>query len=225
MIIVINQEARIFKQKLIDSKKSGLVLDIDETLSYTISYWVTEMQKLFGNPENLSVQDLIAKYRYTQNIPYWQTPEALKWMEKSRENNALQEQLPLIKNSNHFVEKINNIIPIVGYITIRPRNVIPGTINWLRKHNFPNVDILARPINIPSSEGNQWKAEILHFLYPQVCGIIDDSQSVAEKLDKNYQGVVFLYNNSETVRNDINVIPCRTWKNVYYSIKSFHSDK
>ena len=42
----------------------GLGVDIDETLSWTVGYWMEEMQKLFGNPESLSVRDMVAKYRY-----------------------------------------------------------------------------------------------------------------------------------------------------------------
>lgn len=37
----------------------GLALDIDETLSFTLGTWISEMQRLFGNPENLTAKDLI----------------------------------------------------------------------------------------------------------------------------------------------------------------------
>lgn len=102
-MLVLEQDIKQFKQKLESEGKNGLVLDIDETLSWTIGYWVQEMQKNFGNPENLSINDLILKYRYTQNVPYWQTSEALEWMENARENDLLQIELPLIKNSNCMV--------------------------------------------------------------------------------------------------------------------------
>jgi len=38
----------------------------DETLSWTIGYWIEEMQNKFGNPENLTVKEMVEKYRYTQ---------------------------------------------------------------------------------------------------------------------------------------------------------------
>ena len=41
--------------------KAGLGVDIDETLSWTVGHWVKEMQKLFGNPEGLSVKELVDK--------------------------------------------------------------------------------------------------------------------------------------------------------------------
>lgn len=56
------------KQKLISENRKGIALDIDETLSWTIGYWVEKMQELFGNPENLTVRQLIEKYRYTQTF-------------------------------------------------------------------------------------------------------------------------------------------------------------
>ena len=64
--------------------KTGLGVDIDETLSWTVGHWAKEMQKLFGNPEGLSAKELVDKYSYTQNVPYWQSEEALKWMEEKR---------------------------------------------------------------------------------------------------------------------------------------------
>jgi hypothetical protein len=42
------------------------VLDIDETLSWTIAFWVERMQKLFGNPERLSVKEMAEKYKLAQ---------------------------------------------------------------------------------------------------------------------------------------------------------------
>ena len=58
------------KNQKIPRMKSGIAVDIDETLSWTVGYWFKEMIKLFGNPEKLSVKKLISKYRYTQNVPY-----------------------------------------------------------------------------------------------------------------------------------------------------------
>lgn len=51
-------------------KTIGLAVDIDETLSWTLKYWVEKMAEKFGNPENLSVLEIIKKYRYSQNVPY-----------------------------------------------------------------------------------------------------------------------------------------------------------
>jgi hypothetical protein len=219
---MINKEVEQFKQKLIDEKKEGLILDIDETLSWTIGYWVCEMQKHFGNPENLSIKNLIKRYHYTQNVPYWQTPKALEWMENARENDLLQEELSLIENSNDMVQKINQIIPIVGYLTIRPQSVLSGTTHWLNKHNFPSEPIITRPKDVISSEGNIWKAEVLHFLYPQVVGIVDDNPSVVEKLPSDYKGTVYFYDNDKCMREDINIIPCKTWSDVHYHVNLLH---
>ena len=94
----------------------GLAVDIDETLSWTIGYWVEQMQKEFGNPENLTVTELVKKYRYTQNVPYWQSKEALDWMEYHRNSNEVQEKLPLIEGSPVILNKISKIIHYLDYI-------------------------------------------------------------------------------------------------------------
>ncbi|MBI2411554.1 MAG: hypothetical protein HYV32_06710 [Candidatus Kerfeldbacteria bacterium] len=192
----------------------GLAVDIDETLSWTIGYWVEQMQMHFGNPEQLSVQELVAKYQYTQNVPYWQTEEALQWMEDQRNSDELQTKLPLIPDSNTTLREINNIIPVVAYITIRPESVVNGTQHWLNAHGFPSAEIIARPSNIPTNKGNQWKADTLQQLYPQVIGIIDDSPHVVESLSADYPGEVYFYNTAKPKRTDIRIIPCPTWQDV-----------
>lgn len=208
------------KTNLTAKKIQGIALDIDETLSWTIGYWVENMQKKFGNPENLTIKELIEKYRYSQNVPYWQTETAMKWMEKHRNSNEIQEVLPLIENANIIVQKINKIIPVVAYITTRPTSVIDGTKKWLKKHEFPDVEIIARPLNIHLSDGNKWKADVLEKLYPQIMGIIDDNPEVVNHLSGYYEGTVLLYDSKQSPRNDIRIIPCSNWEIVLKKIQS-----
>ncbi len=209
-----------FKQNLATSNSKGLVLDIDETLSWTIGYWIEQMQKKFGNPENLSIREMAIKYRYTQNVPYWQTPDALNWMEQARENDKMQESMTLIADANHYVQEISSIIPLVGYLTTRPRTVIEGTRKWLARHNFPKLDVLARPAEVTSEDGDKWKAATLDFLYPQVVGIIDDKLAVANSLPESYQGTFFLYGSSSCKPTLRKIIPCQSWPDVYAQIKT-----
>lgn len=214
------------KKQLAADKKSGLGLDIDETLSWTLGYWFEELKKKFGNPENLSTKEIIAKYRYSKNVPYWQTPEALNWMEEQRNSNDVQTQLPLIENANHGVQKIMLLEPIVAYITTRPESVVEGTKQWLVKHNFPALPIIARDADIVHSSGNQWKAKILAELYPQVSGIIDDNPELVEKLPTDYHGTIYLYDvENAPKQTSLDVVACKTWDNVYDAIKLRHSQK
>ena len=210
--LMIDQEVRDFKQKLVEKNKKGLVLDIDETLSWTMGIWVEQMQQKFGNPENLSIKEMAAKYRYADRVPYWQTPEAWEWIGKACEDNQMQEEFAPIAEAKDGVEKLQTILQIVGYLTTRSRGVLEGTKVWLEKNNFPNLEVLARPKRVTNAEGDKWKAEVLNFLYPQVRGIVDDKLAVAEYLPKGYQGTVFLYNNKEANVKDIKVVPCPTWE-------------
>lgn len=218
---MLDNAAFLFKSKLRKANKSGIVLDIDETLSWTIGHWVGEMQLLFGNPEGLTVKELIKKYRYTQHVPYWQTKEAVNWMVDAIYSNELQERLPLIEDANLFVQRINKIVPVVGYVTVRPVDVIPGTKRWLKKHKFPDVEVIAKPKNIKRLDGNKWKAGVINDLYPEVVGIIDDNPSLVQCLPEGYKGTVYLYDydNKESLREDIKVYTCKTWKDVHTKVK------
>ncbi|HPX64183.1 MAG TPA: hypothetical protein PLA53_01990, partial [bacterium] len=196
----------------------GLAVDIDETLSWTVGFWVEAMQQKFGNPENLTIKEMVAKYRYTQNVPYWQSPEALEWMAAKINSNEIQEGLPLIDGSSVYLNKIKQIIPIVAYITVRPVKVLEGTKNWLKKHNFPLAPVICRPNDIDHGDGHQWKATVLESLYPNVLGIIDDNPKLLSFLNKNYRGKVFLYDHHDNFGLSF-VIACRDWPTTYQAVK------
>lgn len=202
--------------------KYGLALDIDETLSRTNISWMTALSKACGNPENLTPEELVAKYRYTQNVPYWQTDEANTLMHEMLHANDYQVEIDLIKNANHVVNEIDKLIPIVAYITARPSSVIDGTKRWLKKHGFPDATIITRPDNVSIDERSVWKAKVLHEMYPHVLGIVDDHAELASHLPENYQGTLFLYDATDHERNSINIIPCKTWDDVRSAVNHLH---
>lgn len=207
-----------FKKYLKENKLSGLVLDIDETLSWGVYYWVKEMQVIFGNPERLTVEEMVAKYRYTQNIPYWQNSKTCRWMWQAIKSNEINENLPLIKNADLIVQKINKIIPIIGYLTIRPKSVMTGTKRWLSKFRFPEAPIIPRPNHVSFKRGNEWKAKSLVYLYQEVVGIVDDNPKLLNFLPHEYKGRIYLYNNTDNQRRDLKVYPCLTWETVWQRI-------
>lgn len=196
----------------------GLAVDIDETLSWTIGYWVKQMQEKFGNPENLSIKEIIEKYRYAQNVPYWQSDEVLEWIDEKIHSNECQEELPLIEGANVYLNKIKRIVNISAYITIRPEAVLAGTQKWLDKHDFPQAPIICKPGDIERENGNKWKAGVLEKLYPNVLGIIDDNAKLLEYFKEDYKGIIFLYDHTAD-DSKFNVVPCKHWLNVYEQVK------
>jgi len=206
--------------------KKGVALDIDETLSWTLGSWMKELQSLFGNPENLSIPDLIAKYRYSQNVPYWQTPEALEWMESKRNDNDFQTEIGLMPGALEGVLELNKIIPIKAYLTIRPEGVCDGTQKWLKKHGFPDAEIIARPNHIPHTDGNEWKAVKLLKLYPEIAGIVDDNAGLIKFLPKDYKGYIFLYTHKNVPTDSPpSVYACPDWKSVVSKARKIFTNK
>ena len=131
-------------------------------------------------------------YLYTQNVPYWQSEDALKWMEENRASNEVQRQLPLIEGAGTYLNAIHKIISVAAYITIRPESVMEGTAEWLRRHNLPDAQVICMPNKLKTEEGNMWKATLLGKLYPAVKGIIDDNAGLLKHLPADYKGI-FLY--------------------------------
>lgn len=208
------------KQKLEEKNIKGIALDIDETLSWTIGYWVEKMQTLFGNPENLSVEELIKKYRYTQNVPYWQTEEAFEWMSEQMNSNNLQKELPLIENADKFVQDLNEIVPVVAYVTVRPDSVASGTREWLKKHKFPEADLISRPRFVTKKDGNAWKSDVLYFLQDSVIGIVDDNIGLVEEMRDDYSGTIYLYSHEKIgFETNFKTVACKSWKDVIANVK------
>lgn len=214
-----SKEVVSLKRKLKKAGIKGLALDIDETLSFTIKVVVEKLMEKLGNPEKLTAVEISKKYRHTNNIPYWQSDEATKILEDIIHSSEAQKDLPLIEGADKFVKEINKIIPVLAYITVRPKRVIHGTRFWLKKNNFPEAPIITKPRNIHRRNGNQWKAKVLEYLYPQIVGIVDDNPGLTNFFGKKYKGVVYLYDNVETKRKDINIIPCENWEMVAKKVK------
>lgn len=220
-MIIKNKEIVALKKRLQKDKIQGLALDIDETLSFTIGYMVEKLMEGLGNPENLTVEEIIKKYKHTDKIPYWQGEKADVILESIRNSNEVQGNLPLINNSGDTVNKINKIVQIVAYITVRPKVIYEGTKRWLQKNSFPEANLVTKPDKILRKGGNEWKAKVLEYLYPEVLGIVDDNPDLAKYLSKNYKGTVFLYNNTEILNKDIRVISCKDWKTVLLNVEKF----
>ena len=64
-----------------------LALDIDETIAMTNVYWAEYHIKTYGNPESLTAEEIIRKYRFVKDVPYWDMKEAKEWVETQIDSN------------------------------------------------------------------------------------------------------------------------------------------
>lgn len=197
----------------------GLALDIDDTLSYTSHRLIRQMQVLFGNPENLTVKEIIKKYHLTDHVPYWQTEEVMSYHKKIADCDDLHRDFPVIENAQRMVNKINKSVNISCYLTLRRQNVVSGTARWLKKHGFPDKPIICRPNNMEYEEGHAWKAKVL-LNNPNILGLIDDNEKIIKHLPDDYPGVLFLIRRKEyTHKTKIKIIPCKNWFVVLKEVK------
>ena len=203
------------KESLRASGRRGLALDIDDTLSHTDNHWYDEMLTKFGNPENITRKEVLARYGAFENVPYWQGEEAMAAIDRFMHSNEFQETIPLIEDANHMVARVNEIVPVVAYITARPVSVQEGTRKWLLRHGFPAAPIIFRPLDTEHARKNVWKAEVLDALYPEVAGIIDDHPKLADQLSaREYPGKLYLYDNGDNEKSYANVTSCGSWEDV-----------
>jgi len=209
-----------FKSALSSSSSYGLVLDIDETLAATNVAWFERCIELFGNPENLTTDELICKYHLAQNNPAWQSKEAVDWMHAQRTSPNAQDDLPIIPNAVKGVEELCVLTPVVGYLTVRPETVNSNTLRWLKENGFPELPIVAKPVDVPFEEGNRWKAKVLHELWPEVTGIVDDNPKVPMYAGRSYPGDIYLFGKTNTQDGYEFAIPCETWGIVVETVRN-----
>jgi hypothetical protein len=190
------KEARNLKVDLQQRGLTGLALDIDETLSDTGPHWWQHMVK-FHAPTGLTMEEVLERYQYIERVPAWQSDAAREYMRQGMESNEFQETIPLLHESNTMVAKLNKVVPVVAYITARPEVVRTGTERWLTAHGFPKAPVILRADKLGHdyiATKNQWKAEVLRELYPEVLGIVDDNPGLPDELAKvGYEGKLFVY--------------------------------
>ncbi len=212
------------KKKLQTNNLKGLAVDIDETLSFTLKIWFKEMSEAFGNPEKLSIPELIAKYRYFQNVPYWQGKEMWDHAVKLTYDNELQTKIEVLGEADKYLPELHKQIPVLVYVTSRPVEVIPGTKIWLKKHGFPEAEIIARPNFVMHANQHQWKADVLEFLSPNIIGLIDDNYELLKHLDPKYQGDLFIFALSQLPKDfpiaskDFKLHFCPKWSDVSHEV-------
>jgi len=137
------------------------------------------MQKLFGNPENLTPEEMFKKYKLCQHVPYYASnPEAMQWMHERRSCDDTQRKLPAIDGAVAGVAELCKHVNVVAYLTVRPHKLAEGTAWWLQQSGFPAASVVCKPDEVAFEEGNAWKAGVLGQLYPHVRGMVDDNPSV-----------------------------------------------
>lgn len=220
-----NDQLTNFKKKLEEGNLQGLALDIDETLADSNYYWFKSMYDL--KPiDGHTLEDLLKKYKFAEEVPGWDTPEFYTHMDGLLHSEEFNENIPLIENSNHVVNDLNKTLPILAYITARPATVRGATERWLKRHGFPDAELITRSHDTKTTEldlvsRNRWKAEILEKLYPHIKGIIDDNKVLVEELNNiGYEGTLYLYGvETEEFKDYKHVVVCPTWNSMLEKIR------
>jgi len=205
------------KEYLVKSNITSICLDVDDTITTANLFFAERFHVIFSNPEGLSPREFIAKYRYVRNVPYWQDPYKQQAIEECFSSGGYIHLYPPMPKARESVLETDKTIPIVAYLTGRPDRFYQPTITWLEKHGFPKRMVIMEPKQSVLEElciddGDEWKAKLLEFLFPEVVGSIDDNIDVVRNLSQDYKGLIFLYSHSAGYEGIKNVICCPDWE-------------
>ncbi len=90
-----NVDIAAFKKQLENSGTKGLVIELDETLASSIYHMAGELAKLYGNPLNLSVEELCERMT-EHDVPFWKLEVIREWGLKALESEEITEAYPII---------------------------------------------------------------------------------------------------------------------------------
>lgn len=219
---LMKQEAEKLKAELAALGVRGIALDVDDVLADTRGQFAELFVARYGALSGLTMPEAKRRYwwanQWAELLPPELAAEARTWAFKWLHSDAAQYDVPLVENAHAMVQQISAIAPIVAYITARPVQVLPGTRAWLRKHAFPDRPVIARAsADFPPSDN--WKADMLSDLYPEVSAIVDDNIGLIAALPVGYRGTVYLYDcENYDGRSDVRVVVCPTWDDVYAAV-------
>ena len=202
---------------------SGLALDIDDTLSWTCREWVEYLHAEFGNPENLTPQEFVDKYRLIQRASYFARDDVLVRVREMCFDPAFHDSVAVVEDALPALKKIEQVTPIGVYLTARPESMRKSTQQWLDRHSFPKAELIMCPDEQPFGTASEWKAKVLEELYPDVFGIIDDNPSLFIHLAQSYRGTVFIYNHDASEVNHPGAIACSDWNDVAEKVAKYMS--
>ena len=207
------------KEKLISLGRTGLVCDIDDCICETQIYMARELISKYGCPENLSAEEVIFKYKTMRNIPYWKDKEAIDFEKEIYNDPEKRIKIGPIKGSREALIKLDEKIPIRGYLTGRPRYLEQMTNIWIDRERMPNkgVGVILGPnddeLDKLGITRDSFKPRLLEYLYPEVSGLIEDYLEIAKLVKPEYKGKIYLLGHEEGINQD-NIIPCKDWNNL-----------
>lgn len=210
------------QQTLKANQRYGLALDIDDTLAQAAQYLLEQIHLDLKLPMDKPIEELFKEYgKYTGE--FWNRADVNRWFNNVR--HLKTENLPLMPDAHEMVQRINAIVPIRAYITARRQDHYAWTQAWLDQHNFPKAPLICQPNNEKYDNSHAWKARVLEDLYPNIVGIVDDNELLAHELSSDYPGTHYLYGYKECARDNIDVVCCQDWDNVYQEIRKRYLGK
>ncbi len=198
--------------------KPVLAVDIDDATADTVHHFARLLDERYGNPEGLTPDELVKKYRIIPAMGFWQTPKVLEWLNAQAADNDAQFAVPPVAGAVEALQKLSGHFEIL-YISSRPEIVREGTERWLARNAFPKGKLILRT-QYDDKNGNAWKAKIIEEKYPDSAGIIDDNPEIIPEFTRHYKGVVYLFGDAAVPNRvvEVSVRRCRTWQEVLKTI-------
>lgn len=203
----------------------GIALDIDDTLSWTCREWAEILHQEFGNPEHLSKDEFVKKYRLIQNAHYFQRDDVHARCIQFCYDEAHYKELPVIEDALPALHEITRTIPIGAYLTARPECLRDATEAWLMQHSFPSAPVIMNPHEFSHGITATWKSKTLEERYPHIVGIIDDNPSICKGISDEYQGTVFLYGHGDADVPHARAVACGDWSDVVEKVREFYTTR
>lgn len=203
-----------------------LALDIDETLADTDRDRFQQLESLYWNPW-YNYEEYHNHVERVNNIRAHE--EAQQRMKDKIHDNEYQKNISLIPWALKAVQTLHTKKELFTYyITARPESVVTWTQERLLSHWFPNLPIIAKPLDVSKEKEHLWKAETLYKLYNKwVIWIIDDQIKLLNQMNIHFPDYKWTIHLIISEKNSINIEPgslnfslSNSWDELYNKLAS-----
>lgn len=194
----------------------GLALDIDDTLADTARHTFQLAKQVF--PHDLTVDELLFKYRQPGEVPEWQTPEVTQWLEQHLGNAEYLNEMPVMSGAQPVVKRLSQKIPITCYITSRQHYTREMTLDWLARHEFPLAPLITRSADVIAKN---WKfAELKKNFTQSVCLIDDGLGKLTDEMFVDEPSLLMWFNPLGVPSNNHKVTSYASWSEIEKNFSS-----
>ena len=204
------------------AERPGILVDVDDVLADTTVHRFRLMARRHGLPPGTTVEQLLERHHWAEDVPHWQTPAALADLDSLRSSDSHHRALGPLPGSAAGAAELHRLTPIALAVTNRPSTMRRSTASWMREHGFPDIPVMTRPAEAADTPAADWKLAVVAFLAPHVLGIVDDNAGLLAATPWDLPARIYVFGERATSDGVVHPrgVRTRTWADLHDAVRA-----